>query len=196
MKKLLIGIVVAVVFTTATMLFATDSTHRLDEYASQGQSADYVVGRVLANSDTHTAYWLRNRELTVPIRENFGLAAGGTAVESLYFPALCVPQGYTYYLHSARLAAFQEVNGATTQVTYMQGCWYDSSGATLDTFVSTISIDADSIDYSKVAYPLTLLDTTFAGGDVLWLKVKHTVAAAASGLLGGSVTFNFSVKKN
>jgi hypothetical protein len=191
MKNFIVGAIVAFIFATSAMLFATDTSHRLDEYLREGYSADYVVDRVLDNSNTHAALSIKYRSVTIGLKELFGMS-----VESLYYPVICIPKGYTYYLHSARLAAFTEANGATTQVSYLAGIWQDSSGATLDTFVSTMSIDADSIDYSKVAYPLTLNDTTFAGGDILWLKLKHTLAAGTVGLIGGGVTFDFSAKRN
>jgi hypothetical protein len=181
MKKLLF-LAIMVLYVVPVMAANIDSTYALTKYISEGRTPDYIIGQALQYNCSDVANQLKHFVQAIPLPDKFG-----ATMESTYVSLFVVPKGYTLHVHSLKLAAFQEVDGATTQAVTMGVCWYDSSGATLDTVVATLSIDADSIDYSKIVKSLTLLDTTFASGDQAWAKLKKTINAAATTTLKGGV---------
>ena len=191
LKLTMIAVIVSFIGHSAYEAWAVDATAHIRAYADQGRSAGYVTNVGLTavfdadgnyGISTANRYQLARRVYNVPLSSG---AVVDTVTDSTWTHLFTVPSGKTITLKTASIQTRVEpdMNGAAKSIIF-ELLWYDSSGTTLDTAMTKIHLDKDSIAFDNMAVTLTRLDSIFTSGDILWAMIYNdsTLTVAPEGM--------------
>lgn len=193
LKLAMLAVIVSFIGQSA-YVWAVDATAHIRTYADQGRSAGYVTNVGMAavldadgnyGISTDIRYQLSRRVYNIPLSSG---AVVDTVTDSTWTHLLTVPPGKTITLKTASIQTRVEpdMNGAAKSIIF-ELLWYDSSGTTLDTAMTKIHLDKDSIAFDNMPVTLTRLDSIFTSGDILWAMIYNdstlTVAPEGMGIM-------------
>lgn len=185
MKKLVLLAIIAMALLMTSPLYAIDSTFHIRTYSDQGHSAGYIVNQGLQavfDADgnygitTTNKFQLQRKVIVTPLTST--TAGVDTTVDQI----LTVPSGQTITIEEINLSANVELDEATDSLHLQIVRYSGTAKATMDTVVAPIVVDNDSTNvYADTIFTLTLVDSVFTAGDILYAQLLAPGGAISAG---------------